>query len=124
LNITRQILRIFQEAENEANKSNVHKAAMSAILTDKKYRTIYAKSHNRNYYGSKVKFSIHAEESLISSYRKHFDNKVLIIYRKASYGYGCSKPCKKCMKLIKIAEINNIAYFNKCGDFIEEKINA
>lgn len=120
--ITRTLLNLFEVAYIESQKSNVHKAKMAAILTDRKYRSIYAKAHNRNYYGSNFKFSIHAEEDLISSYRKGFSGKTLVIYRRASYGVSCSKPCSKCLKLINLAGIEKIAYFDNFGNFVEKRI--
>ena len=120
--ITNNIIKLFNVARQEASKSNCKKAQVSAIITDYKLRQIYAKDHNRNFYGSKSKFSIHAEEGLLSSWRKPLDNKVLFVYRKKATGIGTSRPCDKCMKLIKLARIGHIMYFDKDINLVVERV--
>jgi len=120
--LSRNVVNLFNIARAEAEKSNCQKAKVSAILTDYRLRTIYAKNHNRNYYGSDIKFSIHAEEGLIASYRKGFDNKILFVYRRKASGIGTSKPCEKCMQLIKESGVRCIMYFDESINLVEENV--
>lgn len=120
--VSRNVVKLFNIARLEAEKSNCKKAKVSAILTDYRLRTIYAKDHNRNYYGSDIKFSIHAEEALVSSWRKSFDNKILFIYRKRANGIGISKPCNRCMELIRKAKIRYIMYFDNFVNLVIERV--
>jgi len=116
--------RIMIIARDEALRSNIRRAKVSALLMDKKMRVIYGRSHNRAFHGSRQKFSIHAEEGLLSRWYKSVLDKVILVYRAKKDGIGISKPCDKCMQIINDSGIRTIYYFDNNSNLIMKSIGA
>ena len=114
---------ILDMARAEAKQSDLKRAKISALALDKRMRNIICKAHNAIFMGSKKKFSIHAEEYLLSKLRKPIDDSMIIfIYRATAGGAGCSRPCNKCMKLLIISGIKNICYMDEDNNYTMERI--
>ena len=109
-------------AKEEALKSDLRSAKMSAMIVDKKLKTIFAKTHNRRIMGENGKFSIHAEENMLAKYFKSVKDRYIFIFRTMADGsIGVSRPCRKCYKLIEESGIFGAMYFNKDGQFVVEE---
>lgn len=63
--------------------------------------------------------SIHAEHSALQAYSKHkafIRDSTIYIARQASYGPAMSKPCPRCLILLKNVGIKRVIYTtDKCG---------
>ena len=117
---------ILKIAKAEAEKSNVIRAKLSALLVDPKINQIYGKAHNKQFIGSKYFFSLHAEEMLIlktiGRFKEDISNFSVLIYRKKKRDYGTSKPCPKCRKKLELVGIKNIIYYDAVNGFVNEQI--
>lgn len=110
--------RILEIALLESKKTNVKKGRVSALALDS--WNVRHKAHNVKILGHKSIFSIHAENRLISKYRGTIDT--LLIYRNINHkDCAISRPCSKCMYLIKEAGIKFIIYYDGMN-WIKEKI--
>ena len=114
--------RIISLAREEAEKSNVKRAKVSALVLDKQLRHVFAKAHNLICMSDSRRFTIHAEEAVVLKTRKELKDYVLLVYRRKKVGDGTSKPCKKCRKLIEIAGVKKVIYLNEFGDYVMEHI--
>lgn len=94
-------------AEREAQKSNVARSQMSALILSSNYRHVVAMSHNIRFLGG-IKWTLHAEERLLVKHRSKFNT--IVVYR--SNGRKTSKPCPRCMRLLKEAGVNRVIYFD------------
>lgn len=106
MNIRRKILEIASE---ECMRSNVKRAKMAALVLTNDLNGVDVKTHNTKVYGQK-RFTIHAEERLVAKCRYSFDT--ILVCRLKKIGFGNSKPCEKCMKILKEAGVSTVIYFN------------
>ncbi len=99
---------ILDIARQSALRSNVKRAKMSALVLNSDLNGVECKSHNLRIYGAKT-FTLHAEELLLAKCRYYFPT--ILVARAKKNGFGNSKPCKKCMKLLKSADIRTVIYY-------------
>lgn len=93
----------------------------------------YSKSRPGNEFhnqGNSYCKSIHAEQTALLKYRKHYTNIntipkfTLYVVRYTNNGSkGCSKPCPMCQKFMREFGINEVVYFNLDGFIEASKIN-
>lgn len=88
----------------------------------------------QNYVDNKKERKIQFNSSIIKSLevdlfsfckKQDFDT-IIIMRRKGglfSEMYGCSKPCKSCLKFLKLSGVKNIIYYSIDNKIIKEKIN-
>jgi len=114
--------KIIDIARKEAEKSNVRRAKVSALVLDKKLRHIIAKAHNTLCMDNSTKFTIHAEEAVILKTRRDLNNLTIFVYRRKKIGAGTSKPCCKCAKLLEIAGTKRVIYMDNHNDFVLEQM--
>jgi deoxycytidylate deaminase len=88
---------------------------------------MYHKTHTA--YGHHLSYLDHDKcihsECVALCKRRYFNdyNLILYIYREhADHTPACSKPCRICHALIKLAGVRKIRYIDKNGFFVEEKI--
>ena len=66
--------------------------------------------------------TMHAEMNVIQNAGKNLENSTLYVIRLSQItndGLGCSCPCKKCSKFMKLHKINKVVY--STGDGFETK---
>lgn len=107
---------ILQLAEKSARDSDVLRSKMCAIALSKNGQILH-KTCNVRIFGMKNKWTIHAEERVIARFR--YPIHCIVIYR--LNGNQTSKPCSKCMALIREAQVRKIVYFNG-QNWIQEKV--
>lgn len=93
----------------------------------------YSKSKPTNVFNEHGKTyckSIHAEQSALLKYKRHYTNNngssklTLYVVRYTSNGFkGCSKPCSMCQKFMKDFGIDEVVYFDLDGFVTLSKIN-
>jgi len=114
--------KIISIAREEAAKSNVRRAKVSALVLDKQLRHVVAKAHNSICMNDSTCYTIHAEEAVVLKTRKDLKDYVLFVYRRKKIGAGTSKPCKKCSKLMEIAGVKRFVYMDDSNNYIMEHI--
>ena len=92
--------------------SNVKRAKMSAALFFNK--GIKFPQHNVRIDGHK-NWTIHAEERLLTKF--NCSGSKIIVFR--SNGDKSSKPCRKCIELLKMADVKKVIFFDLNGSWIE-----
>lgn len=111
--------RILKIAHDEANKTDIKKARMSALAIDKRFN-IFGKSFNVKILGHDTRFSIHAEHNLLIKHRYSIDT--MLIYRVYKLTQaGSSRPCPKCLEFLRRANVKSIVFWEN-GNWIKEKI--
>jgi len=101
--------RVLKIALEESKKTNIKKARLSALSIDKKFCVLF-KTHNIKLIGRHNCFSIHAEHRLITKYRS--DINTILVFRNVRHLFAAdSRPCKRCMFLIREAGIKNVIFF-------------
>jgi tRNA(Arg) A34 adenosine deaminase TadA len=107
-------------ARAKAADSDMRKP-MSALLLRK--NEVICEANNYRVWGFQEKFSIHAEEALISLCAKKgikTSGCTVFVYRKRAKNInGTSRPCIKCMEILKKAGIKQIIYFNGDNFMVE-----
>ena len=119
---------IIQISRQQSRRSDVERARLSAIILTQSGE-ILAKACNMTCRGHMPKLTIHAEEMVIlKANRKRifqrYDNLQIFVARFRRNGsQAISKPCPKCLYLIKKLGIEYMIYFNEEGKITREKIN-
>lgn len=107
----RNVTEILKIARKEAEKSDVVRAKLSALLIDEKGHVVCrAFNYKRDLDKSQGKFTVHAEEALIAKWRQSFKGYTLFVYRRMAKGFGMARPCPKCQELLKKADVKEIYY--------------
>jgi len=101
---------IGEKARAIAGRSDC-RYAHSAIIIKK--NRIVSIGHNRNTYGSKEGYTIHAEVDALATVRPDIDLKDAEIWVARFNKHGQSRnsyPCKECMKTLRTAKIKTLYY--------------
>jgi deoxycytidylate deaminase len=125
----KQVLRIYNQCLDIANKSELH-IQMGCIITDKKGNLISSgyNTYKEHPLQSKYKYrqdalGMHAEISaLFPIWKENLSSSILFVFRKprSKVGYN-SRPCSGCMKAIKEKQIKIIYYCDRYGNIIKEE---
>lgn len=90
-----------------AKKGDVKRAKMIAVGFLR--GVAIASAVNRRIDGHPTKFTLHAEERLCLKWYRKLDS--ILVLRVKEKGLGNSKPCKRCMALIRASGIKKVTYW-------------
>lgn len=95
---------VLSSLSRSAGFSNVRRSQMSAGIMGTK--VVYSVQHNVRIDGQK-KWTIHAEERLLA--KKNCRGRTISVFR--LNGSGSSKPCRRCLCLLKDADVKKVIFY-------------
>ena len=109
----------LRTAAKETTKSNMG-SRMAALSMDKRMLSVRGRANNTRILGNNSMMSIHAENYLLARVREPIHT--MIIARTTKDGrFGNSRPCPKCSRLIRMARIKFVVFFEN-GMWIRERV--